>query len=324
MDKSEILTYLTKTPFDELVNAANSLRKKHIGEKVYIRAIVEFSNYCVRNCLYCGLRKDSKQIDRYRMVSDEISSVVKKITKINLRTVVLQSGDDFYYTKKKICTIIEAIKSADSDIAITLSIGERPFSEYVAFRKLGADRFLLKHETINSSLYAKLHPSQNLKRRIKTIEYLRKIGFQVGIGNIIGLPGQTLEDLADDIIFMQDFQPDMIGIGPFLPQKYTPLNKHVFKNIDLVLRVIALARIVTKDSHIPATTAMATAKKNGQLSALGVGANVIMVDFTPSKYRKNYRIYDDKIKISLKKAEETIREAGRVMSYARGDSLKNE
>ncbi len=321
MNKKQIVTHLTKTPLNVLCEESDFITGKYLTDKVYIRGLVEFSNYCVRDCLYCGLRKNNKKISRYRMAYDEIISSVKSIIKNKIKTIVLQSGDDFYYTEKMICAIIESIKDIDKDIAVTLSIGERPLYEYLAFRKSGADRFLIKHETINSRIYNKLHPQQDLKKRLKIIGYLRKIGFQVGVGNIIGLPGQTIEDLADDILFMQDFKPDMIGIGPFIAQKDTPLRKNEFKNIPLVLRFIALSRIITKYAHIPATTAMATLKKDGQLSALKFGANVIMVDFTPVKFSQEYRIYDNKIRINLKKAENIISKSGRIISYDRGDSL---
>lgn len=323
MDKEEVLYYLRNDELnDELFHRADKIRKRYCGEEVHIRGIIEFSNYCCRNCLYCGLRRDNKKIKRYRMSEEEIISSGLKIASLGVKTIVLQSGDDFYYSRELICRIIEAIKKK-ADVAITLSIGERPFEDYRAFKESGADRYLLKHETINPKLYEFLHPGQNLKQRIKILEILKKIGYQIGAGNIVGLPFQSLEDLADDILFLKELDVDMAGIGPFIPQKNTPLGNNPQGNLKLTLKLLAITRILTKNTHLPATTALATLDpEKGQILALQAGCNVIMPNFTPEEYRSNYQIYDRKARVNLEKAKEVIHKAGRLVGQSRGDTLK--
>ena len=322
MDKKEILKYLKEKDTQKLFKISSSVCKEFIGEKVFIRGIIEFSNFCCRDCLYCGLRRSNKNLKRYRMKESEIIDLALKIADLGIKTVVLQSGDDFYYTRKVICRIISKIKKK-KNIAITLSVGERPFEDYLAFKEAGADRYLLKHETINPKLYEFLHPHQTLKQRIKILEYLRKIGFQIGAGMIVGLPFQTLEDLAEDILFLKELDPDMAGIGPFIPQKDTPLGKFRKGDLILTLKVLSLVRILTKDTHLPATTALGSLGfQEAQVLGLRIACNVIMPNFTPLQYRGDYKIYDDKIEISLEEAKRIILKAGKKISFERGDSLK--
>ena len=322
MEKRKILEYLRKKDTQELFKISSSVCKEFAGNKVFIRGIIEFSNFCCRDCLYCGLRRSNKNLKRYRMKESEIIDLALKIADLGIKTVVLQSGDDFYYTRKSICRIIKRIKKK-KDIAITLSIGERPFEDYLAFREAGADRYLLKHETINPKLYEFLHPHQSLKQRIKILEYLRKIGFQIGAGMIVGLPYQTLEDLADDILFLKELDPDMAGIGPFIPQKDTPLGKFRKGDLILTLKVLSLVRILTKNTHLPATTGLGSLGfQEAQILGLRIACNVIMPNFTPLQYRKDYKIYDNKIEVSLEKAQRIILKAGKEVSFERGDSLK--
>ncbi len=323
VEKSEILSWLEDDGAEkELFSKADRVRKNYCGDEVHIRGIIEFSNYCSKNCLYCGLRRGNKNVKRYRMKESEITDLACKIASLGLKTVVLQSGDDLYYTRESICEIISEIKK-NVDVAVTLSIGERPFDDYKAFRKTGADRYLLKQETANSSLYERLHPGQNLKERLKILEYLKKLGYQIGAGNIVGLPGQTLKDLANDILLLKNLDVDMAGIGPFIPQKDTPLANFPPGNLNLALKVLALSRILTKNAHLPATTALATLDpREGQLLGLKAGCNVIMPDFTPESYRQNYVIYDNKMRVNLERAKALISEAGRKISSNKGDSLK--
>ncbi|MCK4905116.1 [FeFe] hydrogenase H-cluster radical SAM maturase HydE [bacterium] len=322
-NKKEIVNQLKQVNSETLFQKADSIRRTFCGEKVYIRGIIEFSNYCCRSCLYCGLRQENKKILRYRMAPDEIIHLSNQVIQRGVKTIVLQSGDDLWYSQKILSDIIYKIKSANPEIAITLSLGERPFDGYKAFKDAGADRYLLKHETANPLLYERLHPGQTLKRRIEILEYLKEINYQVGAGNIIGLPGQTLEDLADDILLMKNLDVDMAGIGPFIPQKDTLLCSHPLGSLDLTLKVLALTRIITKNTHLPATTALATLDPgDGQLLGLKTGANVIMPDFTPEEYRREYQIYDGKIKIDLEKTKDVISEAKRKISLEKGDSLK--
>lgn len=323
MERKEIIERLKEGSPEELFKEADRVRKTYLDDEVHIRGIIEFSNYCCRSCLYCGLRRENENIRRYRMLPDEIIKLANEITQCGVKTIVLQSGDDFGFSQKVLCRIIEKIKEENPEIAITLSIGERPLDDYKAFKDVGADRYLLKHETANSRLYEKLHPGQTLKRRLKILEYLKNLSYQIGAGNIVGLPNQTLEDLADDILLMKRLDVDMAGIGPFISQKDTPLGNHPSGNLDLTLKVLALTRIVTNNTHLPATTALATLNPTyGQILALKAGANVIMPDFTPERERKNYIIYDNKTRVDLKKAKRIILEAGRKISTTRGDSLK--
>ncbi|MBN2484234.1 MAG: [FeFe] hydrogenase H-cluster radical SAM maturase HydE [Candidatus Omnitrophica bacterium] len=301
---------------------SNEVSARIFSDTVYIRGIIEFSSFCVRNCRYCGLRQNNTNIARYRMTPQAIVAAVEKIAASRVKTVVLQSGDDFYYSRKMLGQIISRIKRNHPEMAVTLSVGERSRDDYRAFRDSGADRYLLKHETINDTLYARVHPGQSLKNRIGILEYLRKIGFQVGAGCIIGLPGHTREDLVNEIIFLNDFQPDMIGISPFIPQKDTPLQARVSPAIELVFRMAALARLAVPGAYIPATTALATLGGNkAQSEILRAGANVVMVNFTPEEFSRQYVIYDHKAEIDLKCACKVIHSAGKKVSFARADSI---
>lgn len=309
MNKQRIIERLKCDDPAGLFNEANSLRKAYFSDEIYLRGIIEFSNYCCRSCVYCGLRKENKMLTRRRMPPDEIVNTAGKIAASGVGTVVLQSGDDFWYTPEVICEIISRIKKENASLAVTLSIGERPLAEYKAFKHSGADRYLLKHETSNRQLYKRLHPGQTLDRRIKILQYLKQIGFETGAGSIIGLPGQGIEDLADDILLMRKLGVDMAGIGPFISHSQTPLAGYPSGSLDLTLRVLALTRIVIKGINLPATTALATLNPAiGQLLALKAGCNVIMPDFTPELYRKDYIIYDNKQKINLKTAQKLIRD----------------
>jgi biotin synthase len=323
MDRGEILAHLRAPSADELFRRADAVRREAVGGGVIVRGIVEFSNHCARNCLYCGLRRDNESLPRYRMSPEEIRQGVQGLFELGIGSVILQSGDDLSYTREAICRLLRDIKNEQPGMAITLSIGERPLDDYRAFREAGADRYLLKHETANPELYAKLHPGQSLDRRLEILHLMRTLGYQVGVGCIVGLPGQTPEDLAADILFLREFQPDMAGIGPFLPQADTPLAGHPVGSEDLTLRMLALARIVTRNTHLPATTALASLDPvQGLLSGLRAGCNVIMISGTPDAHRSNYRIYDRRRRVTLDVAREAILAAGREMSLARGDSLK--
>ena len=323
MDKKDIVEQLKDENLEGFFKEADQVREVYCGDEVHLRGIIEFSNYCCRSCLYCGLRRENENIRRYRMLSDEIVKLANEITQCGVKTIVLQSGDDFGFSQKALCRIIEKIKEENPEIAITLSIGERPLDDYKALKDAGADRYLLKHETANSRLYEKLHPGQTLKKRLQILEYLKKLDYQIGAGNIVGLPGQSLRDLTDDILFMKRLDVDMAGIGPFISQKDTPLCNHPSGNLDLTLKVLALTRIRTKNTYLPATTALATLNsQDGQLLGFRAGCDVIMPDFTPERERKNYIIYDNKRRVDLEKAKRLILMAGRKISTTRGDSLK--
>ncbi len=280
-----------------LYRKADEIRKEYCGDEVHLRGIIEFSNNCEQDCLYCGLRISNLSLDRYRMSSDEILATAEHIYKAGMKTIVLQSGEDFEYNRSLITELIKSIKNK-LDVAITLSLGERDFGDYDEWKKAGADRYLLKHETANPELYEKFHQKQPLEERVQHLRYLKSIGFQTGSGNMIGLPGQTLEDIADDILLCKELDCDMVSISPFISSPDTPFKNVPNANLDLTLKAMAVSRIVLKDVHIPATTALGTLDEFGREKGLQIGANVIMPNYTPNPYRQNYQIYPDKKCIS--------------------------
>mgnify|MGYP003586202458 CR=1 FL=1 len=321
--RGEIVGFLRAADPGALFERADAARRACVGEAVVIRGLVEFSNHCARNCLYCGLRRDNAALPRYRMPSPEIREAVEGLIAQGIASVVLQSGDDLSYSRDAVCRLLREIKGAHPGVALTLSMGERPLDDYRAFRDAGADRYLLKHETASPALYARLHPGQSFERRMEVLRLLRDLGYQVGAGCIVGLPGQNLDDLAADVLFLQELQPDMAGIGPFLPQADTPLANEPAGSEDLTLRMLALARIVTRNAHLPATTALASLDPVGGLVAgLRAGCNIIMISGTPDEYRGQYRIYDRRRRVALDAAREAVTDAGRTWSMGRGDSLK--
>jgi len=275
---------------EDLFATADRVRKNEVGREIYLRGIIEFSNFCERNCLYCGLRKNNGRLSRYRMTDDEILVTAEHIIKTGIPTVVLQSGEDLFYSTDKICLLIERIKN-ETGLMITLSIGERNVSDFQAFGQAGVNRYLLKHETASPELYQYLRPGCQLDKRMQCLQSLKHLGFETGTGNMVGLPGQTFEILADDLLLMKLLNADMLGIGPFIAHPDTPLAGIDNDDIELTLRVIAMARLLTRNTNIPATTALATLNPHGRLQALQVGANVVMPDFTPDIYKSRYDIY---------------------------------
>jgi biotin synthase len=293
LDENEILYLLDTKENDELFLTADKVRKEHVGDKVHLRALIEFSNYCKQNCFYCGLRRGNSKITRYRLELLEIINLAKKAASYGYKTVVLQSGEDLYYTADKISEIISEIKKFD--VAITLSIGEKTFEEYKAYRKAGADRYLLRIETTDENLYNKLDPGMSLRNRMMCLENIKKLGYEVGSGIIVGLPGQTLKSIAEDILYLKSIPVDMAGIGPFIYHPHTPIEKPEGSPFELSLKVMAILRLLMPDINIPATTAMETLNPNGRLIALQCGANVVMPNATEVEYRKYYEIYPGKI-----------------------------
>ncbi len=292
--KNEIIEILnTNKKNDWLFNLADKIRRKYVGNEVHLRGLIEFSNICKCNCKYCGLRSENKTIDRYRISEEEIISYAKNAVKMGYKTVVLQSGEDKFFDTDKMCNIIKKIK--ELDIALTLSIGERTFEEYKAFKQAGADRYLIRIETTDKNLYKKMHPNMDFNNRIRCLEDLKTLGYEVGTGCLVGLPEQTIESLANDILFFKEIEADMIGIGPFIPHPQTPLKDEKHGDFILALKVMALTRILLKDINIPATTAMETLNPNGRIIALQSGANVVMPNITTSEYREKYEIYPNKI-----------------------------
>ena len=248
---------------------------------------------CKRQCKYCGLQSANKNISRYRILKDEIIDYAKKAVSMGFRTIVLQSGEDDFYSVDKMVQIIKEIKKLD--VALTLSIGEKTFDEYKEYKKAGADRYLLRIETTDKNLYQKMHPNMDFENRKKCLENLKTLGFEVGTGCLVGLPEQSIDSLADDILFFKEIDADMVGIGPFIPHPDTPLKDASKDNFELSLKVMALTRIMLPDINIPATTAMETLHPNGRIIALNSGANVVMPNVTSKEYRKKYEIYPNKI-----------------------------
>jgi len=275
---------------------ARKVREENYGKSVYIRGLIEFTNYCKNDCYYCGLRCSNKNLERYRLTSEEILDCCRTGDKLGIKTFVLQGGEDPWFTTERVTQIISAIRSEFPCHAITLSIGERPQGDYELFFRAGANRYLLRHETASTKHYAKLHPpSMSLENRKECLRKLKKIGYQVGAGFMVGSPCQTPDDLLADIRFLEELQPQMAGIGPFIPQKDTPFASQPPGNLTLCLKMVALARLALPGALMPATTAIGTIAANGRELALDAGANVFMPNLTPTAKRKLYALYDDKI-----------------------------
>ena len=327
--KAEILELLRTEKEDELTRKADNIRVRFCGDEVHLRGVIEFSNHCIRDCLYCGLRRSNKKLTRYRMTKEEIVECALRGAQAGVRTIVLQSGDDPWYSAETISEIIQRIKEK-IDVAITLCLGERDYKDYRLWREAGADRYLLKHETANPHHYGNLHPGQSLKKRLKLLGWLKELGYQVGSGNIVGLPGQTVQDLADDIGLMKELDVDMAGIGPFIPHPDTPLGREEPGTLGMTLKVLSVARIVLKNVHLPATTAVGSIHPRGRELALEAGANVMMPNITPTKYRRLYQIYPDKICIDedtencLGCLTKRLKSCERKIARDKGHSLKKD
>ena len=281
---------------DWLFSLADEVRKENVGNEVHLRGLIEFSNICHCFCKYCGLRCENKELERYRILPDDIVKYAKKAVEMGYKTIVLQSGEDAFYTREVLCDVIKRIK--ELDVALTLSIGERSFDDYKAFKDCGADRYLIRIETTDKDLYKKMHPNMSFENRVRCLKDLGKLGFEVGTACLVGLQEQTIESLADDILFFKEINADMVGIGPFIAHPNTPLKDLPNGNFTLALKVMALTRILLKNINIPATTAMETLNPNGRIIALQSGANVVMPNVTTTEYRAKYEIYPNKICIN--------------------------
>ena len=294
LKKNEMVSILRNNSINEaLFKAADETRGKFVGDEIHLRGLIEFSNICKRGCKYCGLQSLNKEIERYRISEEEIVQYAKNAAEMGYKTVVLQSGEDDFYSVDKMCKIISEIKKLG--VVLTLSIGEKTREEYKAYKEAGADRFLLRIETTDEKLYSKMHPNMNFENRKRCLYDLKELGFETGTGSLVGLPEQTLESLADDILFFKELDADMIGIGPFIPHPNTPLKDAPKGDFTLALKVMAITRLLMPYINIPATTAMETIHPNGRIIALQSGANVVMPNVTVSEYRKKYEIYPNKI-----------------------------
>ena len=323
MQKDDLVNILSDDSINDwLFKEADRVRRENVGDEVHLRGLIEFSNICKRQCKYCGLRSPNKVVDRYRILKDEILLYTKKAVDIGYKTLVLQSGEDDYYDTDKMVEIIREIKKFD--VALTLSIGEKTYDEYKAYKDAGADRYLLRIETTDKKLYKEMHPMASLENRKRCLYDLKSLGFETGSGCLVGLPNQTVESLADDILFFKELDVDMVGIGPFIPHEETPLKDSPKGNFWLALKVMALTRINLPNINIPATTAMETLNSNGRIIALQSGANVVMPNVTSTEYRAKYEIYPGKICINENPEqcrgciEGKIKSIGRTISKEKG------
>ena len=294
LSKEEIVQLLGNPQYDQaLFAAADEVRQKFVGDEVHLRGLIEFSNICKNNCLYCGLRRDNLKLKRYRMSPEEIVALARRAVKdFGFKTIVMQSGEDLWFTPEHLKPILAEIKKLD--VAITLSIGEKSFEEYKAYKESGADRYLIRIETTDKDLYHRLDPGMSWDERKECLVNLGKLGYEVGSGIMVGLPGQTIESIADDLLFLQNMKIDMAGIGPFIPHPDTPLKDEKGRAFELSLRTMAIMRLLLPDINIPATTAMETLHPEGRIIALQCGANVIMPNVTEGEYRQLYELYPGK------------------------------
>lgn len=291
-----LLENLTPEERELLYNKALKTKQVYYGDKVYLRGLIEFSNFCRQDCLYCGIRASNAKVERYRLTLEEILACCDKGYELGYRTFVLQSGEDLWYTTSLLSALIQQIKRRyPEEIAVTLSIGERSAETYQSLFASGADRFLMRHETASKELYEKLHPTMRFEDRQSCLKALKEIGYQVGAGFMVGLPGQTPLDLAEDLHYLKKLHPGMIGIGPFIPHSETPLGAEKGGTVEDTLVMVALARLLIPDSLIPATTALGTLHPQGREMALKAGANVLMPIITPTSVRKQYALYENKI-----------------------------
>lgn len=279
---------------DYLFTKAAAVRDDIWQGKIQIRAIIEFSNVCRCGCVYCGINNKNQEVCRYRMEPEEIFTLAKSAIDAGYRTVVLQSGEDLYYTQEMIGQLVQAIKDYASNVAVTLSMGERSKEDYAAWREAGADRYLIKHETADPTLYEWLHPGHTLAQRLVCQKNLRELGYELGSGFMVGLPGQTMETLAQDILLLQTMQVAMAGIGPFIPHPGTPLGQCPSGKIRLTNKALALSRLLLPRVHLPATTALTV--QGGRGEALAAGANVIMQKATPEAQQRLYEIYPRQVR----------------------------
>lgn len=322
-----LLENMTEEDKNYLFKMSLKTKEKFYGDKVYMRGLIEFTNYCKRNCAYCGIRAENNKADRYRLTIEQIIECCAIGDKLGYKTFVLQGGEDPFYTDDKIVEIIKEIKNEFKETAITLSIGEKSFESYKKFYDAGADRYLLRHETASRELYQKLHPNMDFDNRRRCLKNLKEIGFQVGAGFMVGLPGETNKDYVEDLIFLKELSPHMIGVGPFISHKDTPLLNEENGTIGNTLVLLAIIRLLLPTVLLPSTTALGSLDSKGREKALKVGANVVMPNLSPINVREKYSLYDGKICTGDEAAhcrkciEGRINSAGFSVDMSRGDNI---
>lgn len=295
-DYAELIRNHSDSDAEYLFSLSVKLREKYYGKDVYVRGLIEFSNYCKNNCLYCGIRRDNRNVQRYRLSKEDVLTCCAEGYSLGFRTFVLQGGEDPYFTDDRICDIVYSIKQKYPDCAVTLSIGEKEYASYKAFFDAGADRYLLRHETADNSHYSKLHPPEmSLEHRKNCLYDLKNIGYQVGCGFMVGSPFQTAENLADDMIFIRELSPHMVGIGPFISQHDTPFADQKNGTLEQTLFMLGLIRLTLPNVLLPSTTALGTIHPMGREKGILAGANVVMPNLSPKSVRDKYLLYDNKI-----------------------------
>ena len=322
-----LISERTDEAADELRRLAVETRKKHYGNSVYIRGLIEISNICKNDCLYCGIRRSNKDCERYRLTKEQILSCCDEGYALGFRTFVMQGGEDAYFTDERLCDIVSAIKGKYPDCAVTLSMGERSRESYERLYAAGADRYLLRHETATAEHYEKLHPSEmRFEERMQCLRDLKDIGFQTGCGFMVGSPYQTYADIARDLKFIEEFKPQMCGIGPFIPHKATPFASFGAGTVELTCYLLSIVRLICPTVLLPATTALGSIEEGGRERGILSGANVVMPNLSPVDNRRKYELYNNKLYSNAESAqakaelEKRIKSIGYEVVEARGDA----
>jgi len=329
MTKKELAEFISNTGDDsKLYSEADKVRRQNYGDKVYIRGLIEISNYCKNNCLYCGIRAGNTCVERYRLTKEQILYCCHAGYELGFRTFVLQGGEDTHFTDEFMCLLIYEIKNLYPDCAVTLSLGERSFDSYKKMYDAGADRYLLRHETANENHYSRLHPeNMQLSVRKECLFNLKEIGYQVGSGFMVGSPFQTSENLAEDLLFLKELNPHMIGIGPFISHKDTPFKDKQNGSLYLTLKMVSILRLMFPKAVIPATTALSSISPEGRELGLKAGANVVMPNLSPGDVRSKYSLYDNKAYSGSEAAEslellkDLVKKSGYRVVVDRGDAI---
>ncbi|MDF9824096.1 biotin synthase [Breznakia sp. PF5-3] len=321
-----LLTKLSDNEKAYLFEQARAVAQENFGNKVFIRGLIEFSNYCKNNCYYCGIRRDNEKVERYRLNKEDVLECCQTGYQLGFRTFVLQSGEDDSYRVNEMSDIIRTIRDKYPDCAITLSMGEKDKHTYEQYFHAGANRYLLRHESINEKHYASLHPEgMHIQTRVQCLKDLKEIGFQTGSGIMVGSPKQTTQNLIEDIKFLEELSPEMIGIGPYLPHEDTPFKEEAKGSMDTTLILLAIMRLMHPQALIPSTTALATIDPTGRDQGILAGANVVMPNLSPLTMRKKYQLYNDKACMddeaaeSLDSLNKRLEKIGYTISYDRGD-----
>lgn len=332
LTKEELLYIIENADKEQreyIIHKAHETRMKHYGDKVFLRGLIEFTNYCKNDCYYCGIKRSNDNADRYRLTLEQILHCCKVGYELGFRTFVLQGGEDGYFSDDRIVEMVKTIKQQYPDCAITLSIGEKSYESYKRYYEAGADRYLLRHETANEEHYEKLHPKElSLKNRKQCLYDLKDIGYQVGAGFMVGSPYQSYENLAEDLLFLKELEPHMVGIGPFIPHKDTKFKDEKQGTLEMTILMVALTRLLLPKALLPATTALGTIHSQGRELGIKAGANVVMPNLSPRVVRDKYSLYDNKICTGDEAAEcrycieRRINFAGFQVELSRGDYIE--